>query len=218
MPEPPAPQTPAAEATSVSKIQSSNAVEPRNPEHMRYALSWTILDQFGKPIDSAVTRLLDGKQKLIDSDDNRKGVCIDSVVVKGYGKEVLYSVIPPIGEPQILTLRGPAKPADATPKTWTITVRLARRHPVEGWFIVTGNTHCNDKLADCTFTAISSPREIEVKAVVGDIVPNNGESFQITTKGGNFNFLVKFNQTEVDMTIRLADGTSTTVRMVKPIL
>ena len=95
--------------TSISKIHHTCVVDDRNPKLMRYALTWTILDQFGKPIDGSVTSVFDGATNDVHSKLDRKGVCFDTAQVEGYGKEMFYTILPPTGEPQILKLVGPTK-------------------------------------------------------------------------------------------------------------
>ncbi len=102
--------------TSISKIQFTGAVDNHNPEIIGYAITWTILDQDRKPIAGKVTVVFDGTTETRDSEPTRPGVCFDKVIVSGYGKEMFYSVLPPVGEPQIIKLSGPTKKVDTRTK------------------------------------------------------------------------------------------------------
>lgn len=115
MPAPEQTRVPDPVATSVSEIRFTKAVDHTNATTMRYVLTWTILDQSGRPIAGTVTRLFDGDQHPVGSEENRLGVCVDAVAVVGFGREIFYTVIPTTGEPRIITLKGPEMPAPTLP-------------------------------------------------------------------------------------------------------
>jgi hypothetical protein len=99
------------EPTSINKIHYTCVVDRADASNMDYALTWTILDQKGKPIAGQVTVIFDGATETRDSEPGRPGVCFDKVVVSGYETEMFYTVLPPTGEPQMIKLVGPKKTA-----------------------------------------------------------------------------------------------------------
>jgi hypothetical protein len=118
--------------TSISKIHYTSLVDETNPELMRYAASWTILDQCGEPIAGAVTSIFDGATNDVESKPDRPGVCHDVALVEGYDREMRYAILPPTGEPQVLIFRGPAKP-----EPWKLTAQVLFTKPESGKYVHT---------------------------------------------------------------------------------
>lgn len=118
--------------TSISKVKSTSVVDDAEPSHMVYTLVWTILDQFGKPVAGTVTLIHSGVDVGVQSQRNRLGVCIHTITVEGYDKELLVGLVPPTGEPEMLKLHGPKKPpAPPSPAKLSDLVARHRKHPTE---------------------------------------------------------------------------------------
>lgn len=103
--------------TSISPIQYVTKQDPGDPEVLHYQLFWSIFDQTGAPIDGKVSVLFAGENTEIQSDQNLKGRCFDAVSIIGFGATEDYLVFPPAGDPKILKLTGPKKPAQPSVPT-----------------------------------------------------------------------------------------------------
>ena len=103
------------------------------------------------------------------------------------------------------------------PPKWTLAARLARPHPVNGWFTITGETLKDGKPSALEIVAYSDLAVLEVKAVLGSITPDTGRNFKVTTADGLFSFSAKFQEAEADMVLQLTSGVSVSVPMVKPL-
>ena len=120
--------------TFITKIQQIRTVDAADDAKVHFAHYWTTLDQYRERIAGSVIVVFDGSKKVVESDPDRLGVCLDTVTVEGFTAkgtqiEKSYVVLPPTGEPQSLTLKG-AEPKPARTMAALSEINFAKRpHP-----------------------------------------------------------------------------------------